>query len=590
MSDGTPQDDAMCERARRARDRRFDGRFYVGVLTTGIYCRPICPARHARRENVRFFASAAAARSAGLRPCLRCRPEASPGAPAARGTEATVTRALRLIESGALSDDGIDALAARLGVGARHLSRLFIRHLGASPIRVAQTHRLHLAVQLLRETELPVAQVAAAAGFGSVRRMNELVRATYDRPPSALRSSWRGTRGSGLTLTQSYRPPLAWDALCDHLATRAIAGVEHVADGVYRRTVCVDGRTGWIELGPAAGSQLPLRVELPGVTGLADVVARARTLLDLDADPASIDSALAQDPALAGMVAHHPGLRVPGTWDPFELSVRAVLGQAISVVAARTLASRLVARLGSLIARGTAPDGLSHVFPSPAVLAEADLTSIGVTAHRAAALRGLARLAADGHLAAALSRGIDDVVAALTAIPGVGPWTAQYIALRSGRHPDAFPHADLGLLRGAEIRLARPERSLTAPALLALAERWRPWRGYAAMHLWRAYADRGGRGRAARTTAPAGVGARSGDERALLRTRAPGATAASAPRTTLHPRTPETDATPRSARRTRARARTGRGQRLPARASDRPLPHAARRDHGRPRGARATRL
>ena len=359
-------DTNACERARQARDPRFDGRFYIGVVTTGVYCRPICPVRMPKAENVRFYPSAAAAAAAGFRPCLRCRPESSPGAPVARGTGATVARALRLIDEGALDRDGVDALAARLGVGARHLGRLFVRHLGASPIQVAQTRRLHLAVKLLDETDLAVTEIAYAAGFGSVRRFNEVVRATYRRPPGSLRRRRNREAATGLRLELAYRPPLDWSHLLAFLELRAVPGLEEVAGGRYRRTIALGGRHGWIEVGHVEETnKLELVVHFPDVSALAGIVARVRAAFDLDADPLTIERDLAADPLLAGRLAAAPGLRVPGAWDGFELAVRAVLGQAISVVAARTLTARLVARFGPEVGER----GCARIFPSAETLA-----------------------------------------------------------------------------------------------------------------------------------------------------------------------------------------------------------------------------
>ncbi len=455
-------------------------------MTTGVYCRPICPVRMPKAENVRFYPSAAAAAAAGFRPCLRCRPESSPGAPVARGTGATVARALRLIDEGALDRDGVDALAARLGVGARHLGRLFVRHLGASPIQVAQTRRLHLAVKLLDETDLAVTEIAYAAGFGSVRRFNEVVRATYRRPPGSLRRRRNREAATGLRLELAYRPPLDWSHLLAFLELRAVPGLEEVAGGRYRRTIALGGRHGWIEVGHMEETyKLELLVHFPDVSALAGIVARVRAAFDLDADPLTIERDLAADPLLAGRLAAAPGLRVPGAWDGFELAVRAVLGQAISVVAARTLTARLVERFGPEVGER----GCARIFPSAETLAAADLDGLGIPAPRAAAIRALACAVADGKLDFASPPELDALAAALESLPGLGPWTAQYIAMRAGRQPDAFPCGDLGLRRGAAACLGELGATLSARKLEGLADRWRPWRAYAAMHLWSAYGE-----------------------------------------------------------------------------------------------------
>ena len=484
-------DAAVCERARLTRDPRFDGRFYVAVVTTGVYCRPICPVKPPKAANVRFYASAAAAAEAGFRPCLRCRPESAPGSSAWQGTGATVSRALRLIQDGALDEADVAALAARLGIGARQLARLFVRHLGASPVQVAQTRRLHLAKKLLDETPLPITGIAAAAGFGSVRRFNEVMRATYGRPPSALRRSRAAPEaGERLELRLAFRPPFDWPALRDFLALRAVPGVESVAGDCYRRTIEIDGRLGRIEARALPGSHhLALALELPDVAGaLVRILARARRLFDLDAVPATIEGDLGQDAELARRLRKRPGLRVPGAFDGFELAVRAILGQLVSVPAARTLATRLAERFGRRLAE-PGDTGVWLAFPGPGILAEADLRSIGLPESRALAIRGLARCVADGALELETSHGLEAFVAKLCELPGIGAWTAHYVALRALGEPDAFPASDLGLLRGASLCLGRSAERFTPASLVRRAEAWRPWRGYAAMHLWHAYAE-----------------------------------------------------------------------------------------------------
>ncbi|MFT3776215.1 MAG: Ada metal-binding domain-containing protein [Minicystis sp.] len=462
-----------CYRAMESRDRRFEGHFIIGVRTTGIYCRPGCPARIPKRENTTFYACAAAAEAAGLRACRRCRPDASPASPAAAGTPATVARALRLIDEGGLDEGGVDALAARLGMGARHLRRLFDQHLGASPIAVAQSRRAHFARRLLEDTALPITDVAHAAGFASVRRFNEAVRVAFGAPPRALRGD-RGRRDriGGITLTLAFRPPLAWGALLAFLGARAIPGVEHVApgddeSGLYTRTF--DGGT--LSVTRAGERHLALTVARNGDVDLFSFAGRVRRLFDLDADPLAIAAHL-------GDLVSVPGLRVPGAWDGFEMAVRAILGQQITVKGATTLAGRLVARFGDPIAPAEGP--LTHRFPSAARLASADIESVGLPAARAASIRALATAVASGALDLGASAGLDATIAALTAIPGVGPWTAHYIAMRATREPDAFPSGDLVLRK----RAAGGGEPLTARALEARAEAWRPWRAYAAMHLW----------------------------------------------------------------------------------------------------------
>jgi len=475
-----------CYRALVTRDSRFDGRLFVGVKTTGIYCRPICPARTPKRENVTFFATATAAQAAGFRPCLRCRPESSPDLAAWRGTSNTVSRALALIEAGALDEADVEGLATRLGVGERQLRRLFRRHLGASPISVAQTRRVLLAKQLIHQTLLPMTEVALASGFGSVRRFNETFQRLYDRPPARLRrQSGEAPAGEdGVRLDLAYRAPYDWEALTDFLRMRAIEGVEVVSLAGYARTVAFGEDNGLLTVTPSPkADRLSVTIRFPRLGALPAIIARVRRVFDLTADPAAIVEHLSRDPALAPRVAARPGLRVPGAWDGFELAVRAILGQQISVGAATLLAGRIVREWGEPLPAtlaGVVP-GLTHVFPSAERLAGADLSVLPMPRARSSALKTLASaVAAD----ATLFEGHGDLSAAiarLKALPGIGEWTAQYIAMRQLREPDAFPTGDIGLLRamaGADGR--RP----TTQALQARAEAWRPWRAYAALHLW----------------------------------------------------------------------------------------------------------
>jgi AraC family transcriptional regulator of adaptative response / DNA-3-methyladenine glycosylase II len=476
-------DHAACYRAISLRDARFDGRFFTGVKTTGIYCRPICPARTPRAENVIFYPTAAAAQEAGFRPCLRCRPETAPDLGAWRGTSNTVSRALGLIELGALDEASVDALASRLGVGERQLRRLFRQHLGASPITVAQTRRVLLAKQLIHETRLPMAEIAFAAGFSSIRRFNETFRHLFGRAPGTLRHGSApeisaGPRGE-IALLLRYHPPYDWPAMVAFLSRRAIPGIETVSAERYARSIALDGVQGIITVEPADGPALRATVRFPKLAALPAIIARLRRVFDLQADPVAIAAHLAQDPALAPLVKARPGLRVPGAWSGFELAIRTVLGQQITVTAATRLAGRLVAAHGQRLAE---PDGeLTHVFPEPEVLAASDLSSLGMPRSRAATLSAMAQAAiADPHLFDATSD-LEDAVRRLRAIRGVGEWTAQYIALRQMREPDAFPAADIGLLRA----LTRHDASgQSSSELLDRAEAWRPWRAYAAQHLW----------------------------------------------------------------------------------------------------------
>jgi AraC family transcriptional regulator, regulatory protein of adaptative response / DNA-3-methyladenine glycosylase II len=485
-------DPYVCYKALLTRDTRFDGRIFVGAISTGIYCRPVCPAGPAKFENCRFYPSAAAAQEAGFRPCLRCRPETAPDQGAWRGTSNTVSRGLALIAEGALDGDdaSVDALAERLGVGGRQLRRLFRQHLGASPISVAQTRRVLFAKQLIHDTRLPMTEIALAAGFGSIRRFNETFRQLFHRPPSALRRKLvtalpEGTVGaSGVTVQLRYRPPYDWPAMLSHLQARAIDGVERVDGATYSRTVRHDGQTGTVEIFHLPDTQsLAAIIRFPSVRALPAIVARIRRAFDLGADVALINSHLARDAWLAPLIAARPGLRVPAAWDGFEVAVRAVLGQQVSLEAGRRLAGQLAHMCG--IALDTGPggtDGLALAFPDAAQVARADLTQLRIPSARRHALSALAQAALTDPLLFQPLATIEQTVARLRTIRGVGEWTAQYIALRAAGEPDAFPAGDCGLLRAA----SRNGTKLDVAELAARAERWRPWRAYAAQHLWAA--------------------------------------------------------------------------------------------------------
>jgi AraC family transcriptional regulator, regulatory protein of adaptative response / DNA-3-methyladenine glycosylase II len=474
-----PLDPDACWGAFAARDGRFDGRFVAAVTSTGIYCRPGCPARLPRRSNVRFYAHAAAAQADGFRPCLRCRPDASPGSAAWSGASASVSRALRLISAGALDGAGVEELAARLGQTGRHLTRLFQAHLGTTPGAVARLRRAHFARQLLEQTRLPIAEVAFAAGFGSIRRFNEAMRAAFHDTPGALRARAVAPAGGPLALALPYRPPLEWEALLGFLSERAIPGVEVVEGGTYRRTHLAGGVATAVSVAAVPGApRLSLEVSPPAPGALLDVVARARRLFDLDADPAAIAAALGRDAVLAASLDSRPGLRVPGAWDGFELAVRAILGQQISVRAASTLAGRLVALCGR---RLDAPaGGLTHLFPTADAVAALDPARLGLPRARGEALVGLARAVAQGDVELGPGASLDATVAALRTLPGVGPWTAGYLAMRAAGEPDAFPAGDLGIRKA----LGAPGAPVSERDAERLAAPWRPWRAYAAMHLW----------------------------------------------------------------------------------------------------------
>ena len=446
----------ICRRAHAARDRRFDGRFVVGVLSTGVFCRPICPARMPRPENARYFASPATALAQGYRPCRRCRPEAAPATPAWSLGSDTALRALRLVEEGFLDHARIDDLAVAVGVGSRQLRRLFAEEVGVGPAALARARRLLLAVRLLDETDLTITNVAMAAGYGSVRRFNTEFRGRFGAPPSTRRRTRRGRPAfAPLVLRQAFRAPYHADWTFSFLRNRAISGLESVLGHCYRRRVGTDS---WVEA-QLDGDALRVSIPAAAIGEAADLLARLRRLFDLDADPAAIDAHLA--PTLASSVAAAPGLRVPGVWDPFEGATRAILGQQVSVQRATVLATTLCERFG---------DG---TFPTPAALANAEVAAIGMPGTRGQAISTLARRTladGDGWLkdAAALRAGFAE-------IRGLGPWTAEYAAMRVSRDPDAFPDSDWGVLK-------------TLGGTAAAARRWaepcRPWRAYATMHLW----------------------------------------------------------------------------------------------------------
>jgi AraC family transcriptional regulator of adaptative response / DNA-3-methyladenine glycosylase II len=479
-------DRMACYRAISTRDARFDGRLFVGVKTTGIYCRPICPARTPKFENVLFFASAAAAQEVGFRPCLRCRPEISPELAFWRGTSNTVSRALALIESGGLDTDDVEGLANRLGVGARQLRRLFRQHVGASPIAVAQTRRVLLAKQLIHETRLSMAEVALASGFGSVRRFNESFHDLFGRPPARLRRSKDRARrtGDALSVRLAYRPPYDWEAMLAFLNARAIPGVELVSGGSYKRGIALGKNSGVVTVTPADMGRVNVVVQFPDMAALPSIIARLRRVFDLAADPDRIGAHLAHDAALAPLVAARPGLRVPGAWDGFELAMRAICGQQITVPAATRLLGKIVQAHGTALSASIRDgEGLTHIFPSSKAIAAADASSFAMPGARARALIALAEAISADPLIFSRSASLEQAIAKLRALPGIGEWTAQYIAMRELREPDAFPAADVGLLRAlADASGRRP----SPDQLLARAERWRPWRAYAALHLWAA--------------------------------------------------------------------------------------------------------
>lgn len=477
-----------CLRAVRGRDGRFDGCFFSGVTSTGIYCRPSCPATTPRPEHLRFYASAAAAQSAGFRACRRCRPDAAPGSPAWDPRGDVVARAVRLVTDGVVDREGVPGLAGRLGYGTRQLGRLVTAELGAGPLALARAERARTARSLVESTDLPLTDIAHAAGFASVRQFNATVREVYACTPGELRRRARATGplpgrapGAPLHLRLAHRAPLEPGNLFGHLAATAVPGVEEWRDGAYRRTLRLPRGTGVVALHPAtdrAGAHVAATLRLSDLRDLPAAVARCRRLLDLDADPTAVDDALAEDPALAPLVRAVPGRRVPRSVDAEELAVRAVLGQQVSTAAARTHAARLVLAHGEPVSD---PDGgLTHLFPRPAALAEVDPSTLALPGARRAALLALVRALSSGDVVLDAGADRERARAGLLALPGVGPWTVETVAMRGLGDPDAFLPTDLGVAVAAR-RLGLPA---TPGALRARSRAWSPWRSYATQHLW----------------------------------------------------------------------------------------------------------
>jgi AraC family transcriptional regulator, regulatory protein of adaptative response / DNA-3-methyladenine glycosylase II len=472
-----------CYRFMRSRDPRYDGFFFVGVTSTGIYCRPSCPARLPHRRNIRLFASAAGAQAEGFRACKRCEPDAAPGSPAWNRRADVAGRAVRLIADGIVDREGVPGLASRLGFSERQLNRILVAEVGAGPGQLARAQRAQAARTLIESTELGFAGVALAAGFGSVRQFNDTIRAIYARTPGELRrraSRKRGVASAGaVELRLPARAPLDGRALLDFLGARAVRGVEEVEGDTYRRSLTLEHGGGVVSLTPGdAAVRCVLRLD--NLRDLTAAVARCRRLLDLDADPVSIASQLEADPVLGAIASRRRGMRVPGCVDGFELAVRAIVGQQVSVAAARTVLGRLVERYGEPLAE---PAGaITHRFPTAAVLMAADPADLPFPRRRAEALRTLARLVAEEGLRFDAGADASAALAALLDVPGVGPWTASYVAMRALGDPDAFLPGDVGIRHALE-RLGHP---VEGPRATALAEPWRPWRSYAVMHLWSA--------------------------------------------------------------------------------------------------------
>jgi AraC family transcriptional regulator, regulatory protein of adaptative response / DNA-3-methyladenine glycosylase II len=454
---------------------------FSAVVTTGIYCRPGCSARP-NPTNVRHYDLAAAAEAAGFRACMRCRPYRA-AEPIAGVASEMVCRGIRLVVDGGLAGDSDVAVAARIGLSVRHLRRLFQDQVGVTPAQLARSTRAHFARRLLDETDLSVTEVAFASGFRSLRQFNRTMNDVFRATPRELRARRRAAdrlvADGGLRLRLNFAGPLDWTAMVGYLAARAIQGVEQVSDGVYRRTILVEGHPGVVEVAEGGPEHLILTAHLPHWGGLIHVVQQVRRIFNLDFDLTSATSALEGDPVLTARIAALPGLRVPGAWDPFEVGVRAIVGQQVTVAGAGTIIGRVVASHGAPVP-GLAQFGLTHVFPSAETLAEADLAGTGLTGARMTAIHTFARSVVDGSIRLDRSRTLGEQVSAVAAVPGLGPWTAQYLALRLGES-DAFPAGDLGLRRSLE---ALTGSAMTPQMVGEMADRWRPWRAHAAIHLW----------------------------------------------------------------------------------------------------------
>jgi len=468
-----------CYRALLARDARFDGVFFVGVETTGIYCRPVCRARTPGRDRCAFYRTAAEAEGASFRACFRCRPELAPGLGPIDAVSRLSAAAAQRIDTGFLNEASVDDLAAELGVTARHLRRAMVAEIGVSPVDLAQARRLALAKQLLHDTSLALADVAFASGFASVRRFNAVFQGRFGRPPSALRREvgTSGTQGS-IALRLDLRPPFDWDALLAFLAGRAIPGVEAVDESTYRRTVRIGDRTGWVVVRREERRHaLVADVSLSLAGALMPLAALLRALFDLDAHPEAVASHLGRDPALAPLIGARPGLRVPGSFDAFETTARTVLGQQVSVRAASTIGARLAAAFGEPVVTPFADlHRLTATATSVAAAGEDSIAALGMPRARARAVLAVARAFASGSLRLARASDPDAARADLLALPGVGPWTAEYVAMRALGWPDALPASDLVLRKALG--------GLTPRGVVTRAEAWRPFRSYAVMHLW----------------------------------------------------------------------------------------------------------
>jgi AraC family transcriptional regulator of adaptative response / DNA-3-methyladenine glycosylase II len=475
------QDVERCVRAVQSKDARFDGWFFIAVITTGIYCRPSCPVVPPKAQNMRFYPSGAAAQLAGFRACKRCRPDASPGSPQWNERADLVARAMRLIADGVVDREGVPGLAARLGYSIRQIQRQLLAELGAGPLALARAQRAQTARLLIETSSLPISDVAFAAGFASVRAFNDTVREVFALAPTELRARAArrnppATSGS-LALRLPFRAPLCPDNLFGHLAATAVPGVEEWRDGAYRRTLRLPHGYGVVSLRPLP-DHIDCRLALTDLRDLSTAITRCRWLLDLDADPVAVDELLRSDLLLTPLVDKDPGRRVPRTVDAPEFAVRAVLGQQVSTQAARTHAGRLVVAYGDPVSDPAG--GLTHLFPDTAALGSLDPSGLALPQTRRTTLTSLVSALATGEIDLSLGSDWQQARVQLARLPGLGPWTVEMIAMRALGDPDAFVAADLGVRRAAR-DVGLPVK---APALIRHAAAWRPWRAYAVQYLW----------------------------------------------------------------------------------------------------------
>jgi len=468
---------AICQQARLSKDARFDGKFFTAVLTTGIFCRPICPARAPKEENVRYYVNALQAQEAGFRPCKRCLPEIAP--------QTLLPIKIKQLTQALEFGDSITEVCEKFAISSRQLRRIFIKNYGLPPSKYLHNQKLLLASKLLKTTELAISEIAFSAGFTSIRRFNEAIKIAYNCTPSQLKNKQRkqSIELKKITVELAYRPPFDWPLMLSFFKLRQLTSVEQVDETHYRRTINIKGDKGWFEVTSIANkTALKLTVQLDNYRYLNHVILRVRRMFDLDADMQVIQQQLSQDQMLSPIIAKYPGLRLPGCWDKFEFSIRAILGQQISVKAATTLANKITLKYGDESVPN--PSGLTHIFPQSETLVNVDYQGIGLTKSRISTLHNWLAFYLANHDIFSCYDSIETLEQTLIKIKGIGPWTVNYLAMRGLSDPDAFPSADLGIIKALTV----DDNKLTNKDILALSEQWRPWRAYAAIYLWHSLA------------------------------------------------------------------------------------------------------